>query len=234
VINRIFYIEGMLNLKNNIKRLLFIYKKCKTTGGNFFLVYSSYLYRKLKTRKNIIAHEKVCITGLKNIEIEKGSFLEIGLKYVGFIHPNDNTLLNIRGKLHFKSSYSIGRGCRIDIGENAKVVFGKGGYTNSFTKFIISHGLTIGDNCIISWDCQFLDDDFHKIQYEGKQEKVKEIKIGNNVWIGCGVKIYQGTIIPNNTVISANSIVRGVFNEENTIILGNLAKVIKTNVSWNL
>lgn len=224
----------MLYLRQAVKRFLFIYKKCNSTNSNFFLVYISYLYRKLKTKKNIIAHEKVRINGIEKIEIEKESKLVIGLKYVGFIHPNDNTLLNIRGKLHFKSSYSIGRGCRMDIGENAKVVFGKGGYTSSFTKFIISHGLSIGDDCIISWDCQFLDDDFHKIQYEGKLEKSKEIKIGDNVWVGCGVKIYQGSIIPNNTVIAANSVVRGLFNEENTIIAGNLAKVIKKNVNWDL
>ena len=48
------------------------------------------------------------------------------------------------------------------------------------------------------------------------------------------MKIYQGTIIPDNTVIAADSVVRGVFNEENTIIAGNLAKVIKKNVNWNL
>ena len=224
----------MLNVKKNFKKLLFIYKKCKSADSRFLLVYSNYLYRKLKTKKNIIAHENLQIKGIENIEIGKIDNLEIGLKYVGFVHPNDSTLLNIQGKLQFNSSYSIGRGCRVDIGKNAKVVFGKGGYTNACTKFIISHGLTIGDNCIISWDCQFLDDDFHKIQYEGKQEKSKEIQLGNNIWIGCGVKIYQGTIIPDNTVIAADSVVRGVFNEENTIIAGNLAKVIKKNVNWNL
>lgn len=220
-------------MKNSYKRFLFIYKKCKTTHSSFILVYLKYCYRKWILNKNIIAHQRTFIKGINNINLSKGAMLSIGLQNVGFNHPKDNTLFNINGELSFKESYSFGRGCRLDIGKNAKVVFGKGGYTNSFTKFIISHGLVIGDNCAISWDCQFLDEDFHKIEYLGKEEKSKTIKIGDNVWIGCGVKIYQGSVIPSNTVIAANSVVRGVFDEEHTILAGNLAKVIKKNTSWN-
>lgn len=88
------------------------------------------------------------------------------------------------------------------------------------------HGLTIGDNCAIAWDCQFLDENFHNITYKNKIQRPKEIKIGNNVWIGAGVKIYEGTFIADGCVISSNSIVRG-------IIGGNPSKVIKENVSWN-
>lgn len=216
------------------KRLSFIYKKCKSSNSNFFVVYTLYVYRKLITKKDVIAHENALIKGLKNIEISSESFLLIGLKYIGFEHPKDRTLLRIKGKLVFNGSYSIGRGTRIDVGKEANMVIGEGGYISSFNKFIINNGLKIGDNCIISWDCQFLDDDFHNLTYEGKKQRQKEIIIGDNVWIGCGVKIYQGTIIPNNTVISANSIVRGIFEQENTLIAGNKAKVVKRNINWGL
>jgi acetyltransferase-like isoleucine patch superfamily enzyme len=94
------------------------------------------------------------------------------------------------------------------------------------------HELTIGDNCLISWDCQFLDDDFHEIIYANKKNSENSIKIGNNVWIGCGVKIYKGTVIQDNCVIASNSIVRGVFNSQNSLIGGNPAKIIKENINW--
>ncbi|MEW5676301.1 acyltransferase [Flavobacterium enshiense] len=175
-------------------------------------------------------HHKVLIKGLSNIETNDK--LEIGMRYVGFSDKRDTTLLNVKGKLMFSGNYSIGRGCRFDIGSNAKVLIGKGGYVNPNTTFIIMHGLTIGDNCAISWDCQFLDEDFHAIVYAGMKEKSNEIVIGNNVCIGCGVKIYKGSVIPDGSVIAANSVVRGVFTEQKVLIAGHPAKVIKNDVSW--
>ncbi len=94
------------------------------------------------------------------------------------------------------------------------------------------HKLKIGDNCAISWNCQFLDEDFHEIKYQGKKETPEEIIIGNKVWIGSNVCVYKGTFIPNGCVIASNSVVKGGFEEENVLIAGNPAKVIKRNISW--
>ncbi|KGO89410.1 hypothetical protein Q764_08530 [Flavobacterium suncheonense GH29-5 = DSM 17707] len=126
----------------------------------------------------------------------------------------------------------MGRGCRFDIAEKAVMTVGKGGYINANSTFIIMHGLTIGDNCVISWDCQFLDEDFHEIDYEGKKTVANEIVIGNHVWIGCGVKIYKGAVIPDGSVIAANSVVRGVFTTPNSLIGGHPARVLKESVHW--
>jgi acetyltransferase-like isoleucine patch superfamily enzyme len=148
------------------------------------------------------------------------------------MHKSDKTYLNIQGKLIINGISSIGRGCRLDIAKNATVTKGDGGYMNANTLLIISHRLNIGDNCAISWDCQFLDDDFHELQYEGKKESDNAIIIGNNVWIGCGAKIYKGTRIPDGCVVASDSVVKGVFTSEASLIAGSPAKVIKENVSW--
>lgn len=103
---------------------------------------------------------------------------------------------------------------------------------NSNTSLIIMHSLKIGDNCVISWNCQFLDEDFHEINYVGKRKNENSIVIGNNVWIGCGVKIYKGTIIPNGCVIASDSIIKGVFSVENALIGGNPARLIKEGIEW--
>ena len=94
------------------------------------------------------------------------------------------------------------------------------------------HKLDIGDNCAISWDCQFLDEDFHEISYSDKHKTENAIIIGDNVWIGCGVKIYKGTVIPRGCVLASDSVVKGKFHIENSIIGGNPAKVIKENIEW--
>jgi len=217
-------------MRRKISKIISLYKKAQKTESNFYAVFLKQLYYYFFYRKNIIAHQNTTIKGVKNISTN--GLLNIGVQYVGFSHSNDVTLLNIGGKLILKSGYSIGRGCRFDIAENAIVSFGKGGYTNVNTKFIIMHGIQVGDNCVISWDCQFLDEDFHKVYYDGRENKPKEIIIGNNVWIGAGAKIYQGTRVADGSVIAANAVVRGQFLEKNTIIGGNPAKVVKSSIKW--
>lgn len=56
----------------------------------------------------------------------------------------------------------------------------------------------------------------------------KAPQIGDNVYIGPGVIIFGDISIPNNTLISANSTVNKSFTEENTMLAGSPAKVIKT------
>lgn len=207
-----------------------LYKRCKKAESNFLVSFLMRFFYKNFYGKNLVIHHKVSIKGVANI-LTNGQ-LNIGMSYIGFMHKSDVTYLNIHGKLKLSSPYSIGRGCRFDIAKNATMTIGNGGYINANSTFIIMHGLTIGDNCVISWNCQFLDEDFHQIEYEGQKKGSNEIYIGNNVWIGCGVKIYKGSVIPDGCVIAANSVVKGTFLEKNSLIGGHPAKVIKQNVSW--
>ena len=130
-------------------------------------------------------------------------------------------------------TFSIGRGCRFDIGEKGICVLNKNSYVSPFTNFIIEHGISIGEGCAISWFCQFLDEDFHTIEYDNK--KVigdPTIVISDNVWIGCYVNVFKGTFIAKGCVVAANAVVRGIFDEENCLIAGNPARVVKKNISW--
>jgi acetyltransferase-like isoleucine patch superfamily enzyme len=212
---------------DDLKKLL---KICKLSNSNFLIVAIKHIFYKLKG-KNIISDRKTTIKGLSNIATN--GLFKVGLDYVGFTNNKDATYLNVKGKLQILGNFSLGRGCRVDIGSNAIVKFGGGSYINPFTKVVIMNGLEIGNNCAISWNCQFLDSDFHQIQYEGKKElNFNAISIGSRVWIGSHVSVFKGTIIPDGCVIASNSVVKGVFEEENTLIAGNPAKVIKRQVSW--
>ncbi|MEP7094059.1 MAG: hypothetical protein ABI793_08375, partial [Flavobacterium sp.] len=133
-------------------KVLKLFRKLKKSESNFIIVLSRFLWIKLFNKKQLLLHQKVKITGLKNIEVK--GIVEIGVNYVGFSHKTDKTYLNIQGKLIFKGKYSIGRGCRFDIGKDALVTIGSGGYINCNTNLIIMHRLQIGDNCAISWNCQ--------------------------------------------------------------------------------
>ena len=207
-----------------------IKKYSKKTDNNKISLLARFIFYIIFSNKNILSHSKVKIYGIKNIEIN--GLLEIGVYTNEFLHPKDKTLLNIQGKLRFAGSYSIGRGSRIFVAKEGVIEIGKGGHITAFTNFIIRHKLVIGDNCAISWNCQFLDDDRQSIDYIGRKEKAKEIIIGNHVWIGSGVQMYQGTVIPDGCVVASNSVVRGIFDKENSIIGGVPARIIKENISW--
>jgi acetyltransferase-like isoleucine patch superfamily enzyme len=207
-----------------------LYKKCKKSDSNFFIVLIKLLVNRLIYNKAILLHHKTTIKGIKNIQCHKR--VDIGIEYVGFMHRTDKTFLNIDGKLNIKGNCSIGRGCRFDIGKDAVVSIGEGTCINCNSSIIIMHKFSIGDDCTISWNCQILDDDFHTIDYEGKKDTSNSIEIGNHVWIGCGVKIYKGTKIPDGCVIASDSVIKGKFDKMNCLIGGNPAKILKENIQW--
>ncbi|EOR94092.1 Maltose acetyltransferase-like protein [Arcticibacter svalbardensis MN12-7] len=214
-----------------MKKLKQLFKDCEKSNSNFWVVLLRSLYYRARG-KNIIPHQSVYIRGIKNIST-KGT-VKIGIKNTGFTHNKDVTYFNVMGKVDFLGSFSIGRGCRFDIGKDAVVKLGDGSYINPYTNIIIMHELNIGRDCAISWNCEFLDDDFHKLEYEGKSElESNAISIGDIVWIGSFVSIYKGTVIPDGCVIASHSVVKGVFKEKSVLIAGNPAKVVKRNISWN-
>lgn len=55
---------------------------------------------------------------------------------------------------------------------------------------------------------------------------IKPIRIGRNCWIGDGAVILAGTIIGDNCIVGANSVVRGTF-KNNILIAGLPAKIVK-------
>jgi len=221
---------NMGKLRGAVTSLKKMYSICSAADANFFFLLLRTIRYKLFYNRDIIAHKRVIIKGVKNIH--GGNTLTIGLGRSRFVHNGDVTYLNIAGSLTFEGNHTIGRGCRIDVAEGATVTIGAGGYLNVKTTIIISNKLQIGKGCVISWNCQFLDDDFHQLNYEGRVEKNSEIILGNNIWVGCGVEFYKGTVIADGCVIAAGSIVRSVISEPNCLVAGNPAKIIKRNVTW--
>ena len=72
------------------------------------------------------------------------------------------------------------------------------------------------------------DSDFHPINPIDRLSdnySIKDVTIGDNVWIGNDCKILKGVNIGNNSIISINSVVKNNI-PENCIAAGNPAKVI--------
>ena len=115
-------------------------------------------------------------------------------------------------------------GGKIEIGNN----FGISGTTIYSTSSI-----TIGNNVTIGDNCKIIDNDFHPLdpvhRRLGKNEQFtrrKEIRIGDDCFIGMNSIILKGTILGNNVIVGAGSIVSGRF-PDNCILAGNPARIIR-------
>lgn len=97
--------------------------------------------------------------------------------------------------------------------------------------------LKIGKGCMFSGGAAIWATDGHIIRDASTNEIINRIKngieIGDHCWIGNKVTIIKNTILADNTIVGAKSLVSGHFTEPNTIIAGNPAKVIKKNVIWD-
>ena len=92
--------------------------------------------------------------------------------------------------------------------------------------------IEIGDNTMIGGNAKILDNDFHPIEIEARLNDDKDkigtrpVKIGKNCFIGCNALILKGTELGDGCVVGAGAVASGKF-EENSVIAGNPARVIK-------
>lgn len=173
---------------------------------------------------------KVAING----EISTG-LIRIGHEAIGiFDHKRSRSVWNVSGTVVFNGKTHIGHGSKISVDQNATLSFGKNLHISAESSIHVAQNIEIGDDCMISWDVLIMDTDFHKIKDKNKKilNLPKEVIIGNKTWIGCRCLILKSSIIPDNSVIAADSRIGGELIGEHQIFAGNPAKAIKSEISW--
>lgn len=134
----------------------------------------------------------------------------VSYKYGGGITIGNNCAIGhseikYHGGMPFYTSLlSDGMGSRITIGDNCRV---NGAYIHAEKK------ITIGTNCVIASGVNIIDSNGHQVKSINRtigRDEPKEIIIGNNVWICMNVTILKGSIIGDNSVITAGSVIHGI------------------------
>ncbi len=138
----------------------------------------------------------------------------------------DRSLL--RGVVYFEMD-----GAALSVGNNSSV-------NNS--QMMISTGITIGNNVIISYDCIFMDHDSHSLKSSERMHDLgdvlggrpkrwsvvnkKSIIVEDNVWIGARALILKGVTIGHDSVVAAGAVVTKDV-PPYSVVAGNPAAVIK-------
>lgn len=131
------------------------------------------------------------------------------------------------------SGFSEGSSIRVDKGT---LMFGANFSANKNFFISCSESISIGDNVLIGWNVNIRDSDGHVV-YPLDEAKYTSnmsgsVEIGNNVWLAANVDILKGVEIPSDCVVGYNSCVTKKFKENNCLIAGYPAKIIKHKVAW--
>lgn len=127
-------------------------------------------------------------------------------------------------------------------GDNTQVIIGNDVHINASKQFptimnaFDGSKIMIGDDCLFSNSIELHTTDYHTIMKTGggRINPVKDIILDKHVWVGLRSIILKGSHIASDNVIGAGSIVASSFEDSNTIICGNPAKVIKQGINWDI
>lgn len=116
------------------------------------------------------------------------------------------TTIKLGKDLHMK------RGCKLYVRGNANVVIGNNVFFNYNCMVVARNNIIIGDGTIHGPNVSYFDHD-HVFKRDdlkaGKEFICGDINIGKNVWIGANCIILRDTVIGDNSVIAAGTVVKG-------------------------
>ena len=124
-------------------------------------------------------------------------------------------------------------------GDNNKVHIGDKVFVLDDTRMITVDGSTlhIGNECMFSDRIDIRTTDNHAIIDMDTSKRInfeENITIGDKVWIGTGVNILKGSLLPDGTIVGARSVVTKQYQQNNSVIVGNPARVVRNNVRWTM
>ena len=165
--------------------------------------------KNVKIGKSVINCKKVTIGD--NVLIAHNNVINCNELIIGFgtaIHSGNT----IQGSANFS------------IGNNSRII------NNHF--FDLWNSIQIGNNSWVAGkNSQFWT---HGSIHTKNNQKDLSIRVGDNVYIGSSSLFAPGSKVSSVKLVGLGGVVSGVFDEKETIIAGNPAKVVKRDIDWRI
>lgn len=169
---------------------------------------------------------RIYIENKANIILKNKSRIFIGVFDSENRHArNVITYFNIKGKVILEGRINISKGTDIFV-HSGSLLEMKNLYLGPDCSVICNKHISFKEDCIVSWNCLFLDSDTHPIYDENGDviNENKDIVIGKKNWIGCNTHILKGVRSADNIIISSSSVVTKSLLESDYIYVNNQKK----------
>jgi acetyltransferase-like isoleucine patch superfamily enzyme len=145
----------------------------------------------------------------------------------------------------------LGGGVKLEVGRNARLRFGRWVWIGHGTKIRCHEGevrigdktvlgqectisayqhVSIGEQCIIADRVMMIDFDHNVAEVERAIRRQgiykRDVRVGNNVWIGYGAQILRGARVGDNSIVGASAVVTKDV-PANAVVAGVPARVIR-------
>lgn len=123
------------------------------------------------------------------------------------------------------------QGKAIQVYGNGRLIVGKGSYIGNYSTIQVydDRKVQIGNDVSISHNVRIYTANRSARDFiKGADGYVSgDVSIGNRCWIGANVMVLEGSVINDNVVIGANSVVKGIL-ESDSVYAGNPLKKIRS------
>lgn len=145
------------------------------------------------------------------------------------VSPLSEITLDSGAELRIGKQFKMRDGAKIRVRKGAACILGNNCSVNSNNIIACRERIEIGNNVMLSPNVQIYDHDHDYKAADGVQSGkycTSPVIIGNNVWIGANTVILRGTIIGDNCVVAAGSVLKGEY-DSNSIIFQKRDTTIK-------
>lgn len=163
------------------------------------------------------------------IKVTRGSRLILGRTNSTTTHGK--LTLGRNASLIIRGDVSIHRGTRVLVSNDARLEIGHNTKFHCDSVITCMDKITIGSDCIISWNVNILDGNIHELVVAGvPRPRTRPVYIGDHVWIGAGAFII-GATIGDGSVLAAGGVLTSDVPAK-TVAGGNPARAIRDDVIW--
>ena len=160
----------------------------------------------------------------------KNSLIQIGTDNT----PNDDVVVDIGTTPRFWNVWiecTVGRKQQCKIGKYTTISGAGFALNDEYASCIV------GEDCKLSNSIRIFGSDGHTIIDKDTNECINTptspVTIGDHCWIGEAVRITKNARIGNHCIVGGGSVACKDYKEDNVIIAGNPAKIVRRNITWD-